>query len=270
MPIIDLHTHSKYSDGTSRPSETVVQCAKKGVRLYALTDHDTVEGVAQAGEKCAKYNIKFLTGVEVSTREDEHLHFLGFGVDVENEGLKTFLKENVEKRVLRIKKIIQQLAEHGLPITEEDVFSRAKNVVSRAHVADAIKAKGIVPTRQEGFRKYLVPGAPGYVQSMGVSVVEAIGHIKAAGGKAVIAHPGLVKPKWDFKKWTDAGLDGIEVFYPSHNTVMIQELLYIAREYNLFATGGSDNHGPGSGRTPKVGMEIPQQYYDKLLEAFGL
>ncbi|ACC97823.1 putative metal-dependent phosphoesterase [Elusimicrobium minutum Pei191] len=269
MPVIDLHTHSKFSDGTSKPSEVVVAAVKKGVKLYALTDHDTIEGVPQAKEKAQSYKMNFVTGVEISTNEDEHLHFLGYKIKEDCADFKSFLKENSEKRVFRIKKIIKQLQAAGLDITQEDVFSRAKTIVSRAHVADALKAKRIVAARQEGFRRYLVPGAVGYVPSLGVSVVEAIRKIRSAGGLAVIAHPGLVKEKWDFKKWTDAGLNGIEVFYPSHNTAMIQELLSVSREYGLFVTAGSDHHGPASGRTPKVGMEIPDMYYDKLLESFG-
>lgn len=269
MAIIDLHTHSKYSDGTSRPSEVVVECVKRKVCLYALTDHDTMDGVAEALERAQKYGLNFVTGVEVSTREHDHLHFLGYNLRQDDEEFNAFLKQNRDNRIIRIKKIIAQIAGAGYDLTEEDVFSLVKNTASRAHVADAIKNKGFAPTRQDAFRKFLVPGAIGHVPSMGVSVAEAIKHIKSAGGKAVIAHPGLVKEYWDFKAWVDAGLDGIEVFYPSHNTFMIQELLSIARQYNLFATAGSDNHGPTSGRTPKPGMEIPPQYFEQLMKGLS-
>ncbi|WP_424244980.1 hypothetical protein Dip510_000088 [Elusimicrobium posterum] len=269
MPLIDLHTHSKYSDGTSRPSEVVVDGAKRGVTLYALADHDTMLGVPEAREKCANYGIKFVSAVEVSTNEHEHLHFLGYKIDPEEKDFKEFLAINTQNRITRVKKIIQALNKAGVALTEEEVFAKVKTVASRAHIADALKKKGIVPTRQEGFRKYLVPGAPGYVPSMGVSVAEAITKIKNAGGLAVIAHPGLVRNTWDFKRWVDAGLDGIEVFYPSHNSDMRQELLAIAREYNLFVTAGSDHHGATSGRTPRVGMEIPHSYYDDLLKKLG-
>jgi len=270
MPIIDLHAHSKYSDGTSRPSEVVVENAKRGVKLFSLTDHDTVDGVPSAAEKCAKYNIKFVTGVEVSASGHEHLHFLGYKVDIEDRQFKTFLKENAERRIVRVKRIIKQLQAAGVNITEEDVFKKVGEVVSRAHVADALKQNGLTTSRQEGFRKYMIPGAVGFVPSLAVSAEEAIKNIKAAGGLAVLAHGGLVKEHWDFKKWVDAGLDGIEVFYPSHHMQMRQELLAAAREYNLFVTAGSDNHGPSSGRTTKPGIEIPPDYYEKLLRVFDL
>ncbi|MDR0292106.1 MAG: PHP domain-containing protein [Elusimicrobium sp.] len=270
MPFIDLHTHSKYSDGMSKPSEVVIESAKRAVLLYALTDHDTTEGVAEAKERAGKCAVQFLSGVEVSTSEHEHLHFLGFGVDVQNSAFQKFLKDNSEARVIRIKRIIKKLAAAGVDITEEDVFGRVKGIVSRAHVADALKQKGLAQNRQEGFRKFLVKGAPGYEAPIGASACEAVEKIKSAGGKAVIAHPGIVKDIWDFEKWVNCGLDGIEVFYPSHNAETVCGLLDIAARYDLFVTAGSDNHGPGSGRTSKPGMEIPAAHYERLLKIFNL
>ncbi len=265
MPKADLHTHSLYSDGTSSPREVVIAAQKAGVNLYALADHDTVAGVPEARAECEARHIPFIPAVEISTREHDHLHFLGFNVDTANPGFLAFLEQNRQNRVARIKKIIAQLQTAGLDLTEEDVFSRAPNTVSRAHVADALKQKGIVPSRQEGFRRWLVPDKPGYVPSAGVSVLEAIREIKRAGGLAVIAHPGIVSAAWNFPAWKEGGLDGVEVFYPAHTYSMKQELLKIARKYDLFATGGSDYHGPNSGRNSAPGMTLPQPYYDRLL-----
>ena len=150
-------------------------------------------------------------------------------------------------------------------ISEEDVFSRAANTVSRAHVADALRAKGYAASRQAAFRKYLWEGQPGYVPAIGVSAVEAIKHIKKVGGLAVIAHPGLVSNQWDFPAWVEAGLDGIEVFYPAHSFAMRQELLYLADRYGLFATAGSDFHGPKGGRTLAPGLQLPKNHFDRLM-----
>jgi hypothetical protein len=190
---------------------------------------------------------------------------LGYNIDLQNKTFQNFLKTNRENRLNRIKKIIRQLADGGVDITQEDVFSLAPHTVSRAHVADALKRKKIVPNRQEGFRKYLVPGQIGYVPSAGVTVIEAIRQIKQAGGLAVIAHPGLTKDVWNFPAWVEAGLDGIEVFYPAHSYTLKQELLKIARKYDLFATGGSDYHGPNAGRITSLGMNIQPPYSDRLL-----
>jgi len=261
----DLHTHSTFSDGTCSPEEVVYAACKAGVKVFALADHDTTEGVLQAQAACQKYQLDFVPAVEISTREHDHLHFLGYNVDIHNADLQSFLKTNRENRLNRIKKIIHQLAASGVDITEEDVFSLAANTVSRAHVADALRKKKIVPNRQEGFRKYLVPGQAGYVPSAGVTVIEAIHQIKKANGLAVIAHPGLTTEVWNFPAWVEAGLDGIEVFYPSHSYTLKQELLKIARKYDLFATGGSDYHGPNAGRITSLGMNIPAPYSDRLL-----
>lgn len=265
MPKADLHTHSVFSDGTTSPKEVVAAAQKTGVGIFALADHDTIDGVPQAQAECEARHIPFVPAVEISTREHDHLHFLGLNVDITNTRFRLFLENNRRLRVERIKKIIAQLQAAGLDITQEDVFSRAPNTVSRAHVADALKQKGIVPSRQEGFRRWLVPGQAGYVPSAGVTVLEAIGEIKHAGGLAVIAHPGLVMDVWNFPAWKEGGLDGIEVFYPAHTYTMKQELLKIARKYDLFATGGSDYHGPHSGRNSTPGISVPQPYYDRLL-----
>ncbi len=262
---IDLHTHSVFSDGTSSPEEVVYEARKAGVKLFALSDHDTTEGVLQAQTACQKQGIEWVSAVEISTREHDHLHFLGYQVNLQNSAFQQFLRTNRENRNNRIRKIIAQLAQSGVDITEEDVFSLAPHTVSRAHVADALRKKKIVFSRQEGFRHYLVPGKAGYVPSAGVTVVEAIQQIKKAGGLAVMAHPGLVQEVWDFPKWVEAGLDGLEVFYPAHSYTLKQELLKIARKYDLFATGGSDYHGPHASRNTSLGMDIPTPYADRLV-----
>lgn len=265
MPVVDLHTHSQFSDGTASPQEVVFAALKSGVQIYALTDHDTTDGVSQAQEICRQHHLLFSAGVEISTRDHDHLHFTGYNLDLTNEPLQTFLADNRARRKKRILRIIRQLNEAGIALSEEEVFSRAPNTVSRAHVADALKKKGLASSRQDAFRKYLVEGKAGYVKSDGVSATEAIRIIKQAGGVAIIAHPGIVTEVWNFPVWKEAGLDGIEVFYPAHTYAMKQDLLNIAKKYGLFASAGSDYHGPKSGRTTTPGMQIPQNHYDKLL-----
>jgi len=265
MPVVDLHTHSAFSDGTSSPEEVVLAALKSGVRVFALTDHDTTDGVLQAQEVCLAHRISFSAGVEISTRDHDHLHFTGYNLDLTNPSLQAFLANNRQRRKERIRQIIRQLNDAGIELTEEEVFSRAPNTVSRAHVADALKTKKLASSRQDAFRKYLVEGKAGYVKSAGVSAAEAIRFIKQAGGIAVIAHPGIVTDVWDFPAWKEAGLDGVEVFYPAHTYSMKQDLLNIAKKYGLFASAGSDFHGPKSGRTTTPGIQIPQNHYDKLL-----
>ncbi len=266
MPKIDLHTHSTFSDGTCSPEEVVLRALKNNVKIFALADHDTTDGVEKARLCCQKQGILFTPAVEISTREHDHLHFTGYRLNLQNEEFQQFLANNRQNRQNRIRKIIHQLAQAGVDITEEDVFSRAPNTVSRAHVADALKAKKIVSTRQEGFRKYLVPGCVGYVPSAGVTALEAIRYIKKAGGIAVLAHPGMVSDVWNFPMWKEAGLDGLEVFYPAHTFSLKQDLLALARKYGFLCTAGSDYHGPHGGRIASPGMEIPQNHYDRLVQ----
>lgn len=262
---IDLHTHSHFSDGTSSPEEVVAEAARAKVKLFALTDHDTTDGVAQAQKISAERGVRFVTGVEISAREHDQLHFTGYNIDLQNQEFQDFLARNRNQRNQRICRIIANLQKAGVDITDEDVFSRAPHTVSRAHVADALKAKNIVPSRQEGFRKYLLPGCVGYVRPSGVTALEAITQIKRAGGMPVIAHPGISMKVWNFPAWVEAGLEGIEVFYPAHTLLLKQDLLAIARKYGLFCTGGSDYHGPTGGRIIRPGIGLPEPYCDRLM-----
>ena len=129
----DLHTHSFCSDGTSSPEEVAYGAWKAGVKIFALADHDTTEGVLRAKAESEKHGMDWVSAVEISTREHDHLHFLGYNIDIHNAEFQAFLKQNRENRVLRIKKIIKQIADSGVDLTEEDVFSLAgKYRVARA------------------------------------------------------------------------------------------------------------------------------------------
>jgi len=266
MSLIDLHAHTKYSDGTTTPDEVMRVYIKAGVQMMAITDHDTIAAVRECRQKAEQAGILFVHGVEVSTREHDYLHILGYGIDIEDKQFNDFLTQNRDNRFIRVRQIIKKLQDYGIVITEEDVFSAVKAAPSRAHVADALKRKGIVSSRHEGFQKYLIDGKPGYVPSLGPNAEQVISQIKKAGGKAFIAHPGVISAIWDFPRWVSAGLDGIEVYYPSHSLPMRQQLLMLAKKYNLLVSAGSDHHGEKSGRYNKPGMEVPQQVFDTLRE----
>ena len=270
MPLIDLHAHTNHSDGTNTPSEVVLYYKKAGIKLMSITDHDTLTAYKEASQKALQLGISFVNGVEISAKENDHLHFLGFNIDPENKEIQEFLAYNRAQRTERIKIIIKKLQQTGIDIQEQDVFALVKNVVSRAHIADALKKKRIVPTRQEAFRKYLVQGKAGYVPPRGVSAVEIIKIIRKAGGLAFIAHPGIVKESWDFPSWVNAGLNGIEIYYPAHSNQTKKDLFAIAQKYNLLISAGTDFHGLKSGRVCKPGFDIPQETFNKLTTAFNL
>lgn len=264
MPIVDLHAHTTFSDGTSSPSEVVYAYKKAGVQIMSITDHDTLEALPQAEILAKTANILFVPGVEISSCEHDHLHILGYNIDPQNKKLNDALTQNRENRNIRVRKIIKQLQVAGVAITEEDVFKLVKNVASRAHVADAIRNKKITSSRQEAFRKFLIPGKPGYVPNEGFKVCEIISLIKQAGGKAFMAHLGVVQEYWNFPAWVSSGLDGIEVYYPSHKQAMRDTLLSLVKKYNLLISAGSDHHGQKSGRDNAPGMQVPQEVFESI------
>ena len=264
MPIVDLHAHTSFSDGTSSPSEVVYAYKKAGVQIMAITDHDTLEALPQAEVLAKKAGILFVPGVEISSAEHDHLHILGYNIDPQNKTLQEALAQNRQKRNIRAKKIIKNLQQAGIAITEEEVFKLVKTVASRAHIADALRNKKITSSRQEAFRKYLIPGKVGYVPNEGFSVCEIISLIKQAGGKAFMAHLGIVQEYWNFPAWVSSGLDGIEVYYPSHKQTMRDTLLSLAKKYNLLISAGSDHHGQKSGRDNTPGMEVPQEVFNLI------
>lgn len=264
MPVIDLHTHSDCSDGTSKPKDLVFEAKKAQLELFSLTDHDSLQGISQAQEFAKKLNINFISGVEITTSLHEHTHILGYNIDPKNKNLLKLLEKNRNDRIVRIKKSVEKLIKAGIDITEQQVFDKIKVSASRAHIADALRQNKIVPNRQEGFRQYLITGKSGYVAPIGCSIEQAIGAIKQAGGIAVMAHPGLIKKHWDFPVWKQLGLDGLEVYYPSHSAQMKKDLLDACKKYNFEIFGGSDYHGPKASRISKMGVNFPEIYFDKL------
>ena len=267
MPRLDLHTHSDRSDGTSSPAELVKEAARREVSVLALTDHDTASGCAEAAIAARTAGIAFLCGVEISTRQDDHLHILGLGIDPQAQAIKAALAFAFEKRAERVSITVDQLVAAGVDITLAGVNERVRGSVSRAHVADYLKARGLAQSRQDAFRKFLVPGKPGYVAGMGLDVCAAIAAIKNSGGMAVVAHPGIVSTILDLPAWKTAGLDGLEAFYPAHGVTMIKRLLDLADKYKLTVTAGSDYHGPNSGRENKIGMTLSEREFDSLRAA---
>ncbi|MDD2772545.1 MAG: PHP domain-containing protein [Elusimicrobiales bacterium] len=269
MPTLDLHTHSDQSDGTCSPAEVVRGAARRGVSLLALTDHDTVSGCAEAAAEAERLGVAFVRGVEISTRLDDHLHILGLGVDVGEKGLKAALGFALAKREERVRRTVSQLNEAGIEADFARVRARAKGSLSRAHVADYLRATNRAQTRQDAFRKYLVPGRPGYVAGMGLDVNETIAAIRGAGGAAVLAHPGIVMSVLDLPAWRTAGLGGLEAFYAAHTEEMTRRLLSLAAKYGLFVTAGSDYHGPASGRENSIGVNVSEEDFASMKKSLS-
>lgn len=169
---------------------------------------------------------------------------------------------------MRIKKIITLLREQGVDVTFGELDTAVGHSYGRPHIADLMRSKGFVKTRQKAFEKYIAYGKPAYSPPGGPGVEEAIKTIKNAGGIAVLAHPGVVYNILELAKWKDMGLDGIEAFYPAHTNVLTREFLALAKTHGLLVTAGTDYHGPDSGRGELYGFEFHEEFFAPLKGMF--
>ena len=254
-PTFDLQSHSTYSDGTLPPAEVVERAANAGVRLFALTDHDTVDGVPEALQAARVKKIDLVPAVELSSVHDayEDLHILGYDLDHTDSTLLDALEDYRADRVRRIFAMADRLRELGFAL--DDTAIRAHAAPGRPHIADALLAHPANADRlaEEGidsknalFPAYLVPGSPGYVRRSRPTVAEAIDVIHAAGGLAVWAHPfwDVTDPADTLKQFAGYGIDGVEAFYVSFTAEQTIALYNAARELGLVTTGSTDFHGP--------------------------
>lgn len=268
MALINLHTHSTWSDGTLEPAALAREAARAGVKYFSLTDHDGTGGWAEMEPALKEAGLTYCYGVELSTCLHENLHILGYGVTPSDPALNASLEEFRARRVTRIKKVLELLKGLGMEVAFEELPRPGNRTVGRPQVADVLRSRKIVPTRSQAFKRYLAPGAPAYVAPNGPSVAEAIKVVKAAGGKAVLAHPGAVAKVLDLAAWKDLGLDGIEAFYPSHTGAATREFVSLAARYGLFVTAGTDFHGPGTERGDMAGFEFQEEYFSEIKKTF--
>lgn len=187
-------------------------------------------------------------------------------MDESHPVLKRSLEDFRQRRLSRVKEIIQKLQASGLKVDWKDVEQVSRESLGRPHVADALVHRGIVHNRQEAFIRYLVQGRAGYVAPKGPSPREAIQMIREVGGWAVLAHPGVIQGGMNLEEWMGYGLEGLEVFYLSHSRSLRQELLEKAERFSMLSTGGSDYHGPRTGHEEIGGIEVPEEVYQRLLE----
>jgi len=246
--------HSTVSDGSLSVSELVQAVKASGVSAFALTDHDSVDGMAEAGELASQCGLWHVTGVEISTRiQALELHILGYGFDAEHPALLTMLESQKAARHQRIPKLVERLNGLGLELTVEDVYRAAgTSNPGRPHVARALVAAGICVDTDDAFRRFLGDSGPANVRKPVPGPGDAIAWIHAAGGKAVWAHP-LARPihrQGGFETLTrelrEAGLDGIEEIHPAQDPSTRKRVRRVAAELGLKLTGGSDFHGESS------------------------
>jgi predicted metal-dependent phosphoesterase TrpH len=250
MDRIDLHTHSRYSDGSLSPRQLVQLAKKKRLRAIALTDHDTVAGVEEALAAGKEFGVEVVPGVEISAQYPPGtMHILGYYIHASNRELLGALEKLQQARAARNPKIIELLQALGLEISTNEVLDLSAGQVGRPHIARALVNKGYVSSIDEAFSRYLKKGAVAYVEKFRFPPAEAIGVIRRAGGIAVLAHPftlGMKKPdelSQLVKELREMGLEGMEVFYSDHPGKIAAVYEEIARRLGLVCTGGSDFHG---------------------------
>ncbi|MGR4010584.1 PHP domain-containing protein [Leucobacter sp. 1207-22] len=247
----DLHTHSVYSDGTTRPSEIAAEAARIGLSGFALTDHDTIDGWDEAREAAAAHGIDFLPGIEITTKfAGRSPHLLGYGISPEAGELFDALSVVRSARLARASKMVE-LIMVDYAITWEDVLgAEDARTVGRPHIADALVRAGYFVDRSAAFTELLYPGSPYYIGTLTMDTAEAIRLVRQAGGVPVIAHPAANRqaepiPLTDLTALAAAGLWGIELEHPENRPEWVPVLREGAREIGLVPTGSSDFHGAG-------------------------
>ncbi len=251
----DFHTHSTVSDGTFEPAALVDHAVEAGVDLFALTDHDAVDGLEEAQARGRERGIRVLGGLELSVSEDgerSQMHVLGLGVDAASPALRALTERLREARATRVVRILAALEAAGIRLELARVQRHAggRGTIGRPHVARALVEIGACADADDAFARYLRRGRPAFVPHAGVGAREAIDTIHAAGGVASLAHPPL-SVGVDGPGGLDAfverlvplGLDALEVWHPGHTRKHVKRLSRLTRTHGLLATGGSDFHG---------------------------
>jgi predicted metal-dependent phosphoesterase TrpH len=264
---VDLHTHTVASDGTLWPRELVAEAARRGVRVLAVTDHDSTDGLAEAIEAARAHPpLHIVPGIEINCDvEGAEIHVLGYGMDYEAEWFQDFCRAQREERRARVHRTAERLAELGLPIDVERVFALVQEgSAGRPHIARVMLERGYVKTVREAFDRYLATGKPAHVPRRKLTPEDAVRLLRRAGGAPVFAHPGLAERDELIPSMVEAGLMGIECYYSEHSPAQRGGYLDLCRQYDLVATGGSDFHGPQVRAATLGHPTVPMAAWDAL------
>ncbi len=269
----DLHCHSTVSDGLLSPTDLVARAAGRGVKFLALTDHDDVAGLAEAASAAAQYDMQLINGVEISvTWRNFTLHIIGLKIDPTYPPLVEGLRTIRSGRGARAQLMAESLAKSGISGALEGSYRYAANpgIIGRTHFARFLVESGRCKDVRSVFKNYLVKGKPGYVAHQWASLPDTVGWIVGSGGVAVLAHPGRYTAgrkamgtttlRELLREFADLGGQGIEVVSGGHTPEQYAEFARYAKEFDLFASCGSDFHGPGEsyrdlGRLPDFPLD---------------
>jgi predicted metal-dependent phosphoesterase TrpH len=270
--LIDLHLHTTASDGRLTPTELVRRAAACGVRILAVTDHDTTDGIDEAAAESVRHGLQVIPGIEVTAVEGgRDIHMLGYFFDARDERLMRFLTGQRATRITRIEAMAARLGELGLPVDVQPVLEDARThhgrSVGRPTLARAMVDAGHVTTMREAFDLWLGQDRPAFVERAGPSPEIVINVLHDAGGVVSLAHPGRTKIDARIAPLRNAGLDAIEAYHSDHDEPTTQEYVAVARQLDLLVSGGSDFHGhPGHGLEPGAST-LPQSDWERLSSA---
>lgn len=245
---LDLHAHTFFSDGLLSPEALVSRAVEYRLAALAVTDHDTLEGIARA-RAAAGSALELVPGIELSSHAGGlDLHVLGYYLDPDHAPLRARLEHFQDERRERATAILRRLDQLGLPLDPDELFDTAgPGVVGRPHVAGAMLRAGHVSSIDEAFQRYLGPNGSAFIQRPAFRPEEAIGLIHEADGVSVLAHPGAAMPDAVIERLVSAGLRGLEVWHPQHGPPTVRRYRALARKFGLVETGGSDYHGHARG-----------------------
>ena len=266
----DLHTHSTFSDGVLSPTELIDLAYRRGVRIMALTDHDTIEGLPEAFATTARYpDLTLIPGVEISTDiPGSEVHVLGHFIDWQDQEFQRRLQQMRQSRLGRARKMVDKLVALGKPVSWDRVQSLAsEGAIGRPHIARALVEAGHVATVNEAFDLYLNRNGPAYVQRERLAPAKVVEMITAANGLPTLAHPreldGLEELLSQLKT---AGLIGMEVYYQDYSPEEVERLHAVADRFALIPLGGSDYHGMGGPQQREPGdIALPDEPVQRLL-----
>ncbi|MBT3880600.1 MAG: transcription antitermination factor NusB [Candidatus Scalindua sp.] len=267
----DLHIHTDLSDGTMSPGQVVKEASKLNLRTIAITDHDSVDAVEIAQIVGDMEGVNVIPAIELSSYyQPADIHLLGYYIDTKNSALIEKLAELRLERVERIKKITKKLRAIGVKVEHQEVFDVSKEgSPGRMHIADVLCSKGYCANIRETFKKYLSDNGPAFVPKVALTLKDAIELIISSDGIPVLAHPGVTKRDTLIPKMVEYGLQGIEVYYPTHQPDAVKRYKRIAKKHDLVITGGSDCHG---NRKPEIALgstKISDDLVDKIKERRG-
>ncbi len=268
---VDLHTHSTASDGARPPREVVRAAREVSLAAIALTDHDTVDGLAEATDEGRMQGVRIVPGIELSAVEgDSETHVLGLHLQQVGR-LEAQLRDLRAMRLTRAERIVIRLNELGVRVTLEDVLVQAGGgAVGRPHIARALVNEGWATDLRDAFDRYLGNGRAAFVPKDRLSIDDAIAMIHDAGGLAVLAHPGQSGTRKRIEALVGNGLDGVEVRHPSHSAEDIARLSALVEHFGLIPSGGSDWHGSAEGGRTLGMMRVPLAWLERQDQAIAV